>query len=237
MYFYCQLEPEIWFKNSRLLSSLAILCDYLRTMVFQLFPSLLKRGETQLHPSPETLLCDACQGMFKIWNRPQHTPIIGNQAAFDAVRWYGKLDYFSINNMRRHHSSPEDMQAAADQGCQICIILCEHWAQLDESERRRISAVVSVIQQPIRGFMQMQAKPGMRLWWLDLWRNARSFALWLRYRRTFSLYRVQRLARNEATTVLFQFGDADDCSVIFELHPHLGMSTRHIFPQEFVFHI
>ena len=191
-------------------------------MICNLLQDLRKNIEAQLHQGHETVLCDACQGMFKIWNRPQHTPIIGTQAAFDAVRWYGKLDYFSINNMRRHHSSPEDMQAAADQGCQICIILSEHWAQLDASEKRRVSTFVSVIQQPIHGFMRMQAKPGMRLWWLDFWRNARSFALWLRYRRTFSLYRVQQLARNEATTVLFQFGDADDHTVILELHPHLG---------------
>ena len=191
-------------------------------MTYNVLQDLRRNVESLLHPGHETVLCDACQGMFKIWNRPQHYPIIGTQAAFDAVRWYGKLDYFSINNMRQHHSSPEDMQAAADQGCQICIILCEHWAQLDASEKRRVSDVVSVIQQPIGGFMRMQAKPGMRLWWLDLWRNTRSFALWLRYRRTFSLYRVQQLARNEATTVLFQFGDADDRTVILELHPHLG---------------
>lgn len=200
--------------------------NQLRRMVCHLFQRLLKNVETQLHPSPDTVLCDACQGMFKIWNRPQHTPIIGTQAAFDAVRWYGKLDYFSINNMRRHHSSPEDMQAAADRGCQICIVLCEHWAQFDQSEKRRISAFVSVIQQPMRGFMQMQAKPGMRFWWLDFWRNARSLALWLRYRRTFSLYRVEKLAKNEAATVLFQFGDADNRPVVLELHPHLGMSIK-----------
>lgn len=72
----------------------------------------------------------------------------------------------------------------------------------------------------------MQAKPGMRLWWLDFWRNSRSFALWLRYRRMFSLYRVQQLAKNEATTVRFQFGDADDRTVILELHPHLGKLTK-----------
>lgn len=192
-------------------------------MIFHQIQTLLENVEVLLHPSPETVLCDACQGMFKIWNRPQRTPIIGTQAEFDAVRWYGKLDYFSINNMSRHHSSLEDMQVAADQGCQICIVLCEHWAQIDEIEKRRISAFVSVIQQPMRGFIQMQAKPGMRLWWLDFWRNARSFALWLRYRRTFSLYRVQQLAKNEATTILFQFGDADDRTVILELHPHLGM--------------
>lgn len=190
-------------------------------MVYQLFQSLREDVEAHLHPASGTVLCDACQGMFKIWNRPQHFPIIGTQAAFDAVRPYGKLDYFSANNMRRHHSSPADMQAAADQGCQICIVLCEHWAQLDKSERRRISAFVSVIQQPICGFIQMQAKPGMRLWWLDFWRNSRSFALWLRYRRMFSLYRVQQLAKNEATTVRFQFGDADDRTVVLELHPHL----------------
>ena len=192
-------------------------------MFFNLPQTLLENSETQLRPGAETVLCDACQGMLKIWNRPQHTPMIGTQAAFDAVRWYGKLDYFSINNMRRHHSSPDDMQAAADQGCQICIILCEHWTQLDESERRRISTFISAIQQPMCGFIRMQAKPGMRLWWLDFWRNARSFALWLRYRRTFSLYRVERLARNEATAILFQFGDADDRTVVLELHPHLGM--------------
>lgn len=72
---------------------------------------------------------------------PSVPSIIGTRVAFDAVRWYGKLGYFSINNMRRHHSSPEDMQAAADQGCQICIILCEHWAQMDKSEKDRISAL------------------------------------------------------------------------------------------------
>ncbi len=192
-------------------------------MVYDLFQALLENVKTQLHPSHRTVLCDACQKMFKIWNRPQHTPIIGTQSAFDAVRWFGKLDYFNTNNMRRHHFSPEDMQAAADQGCQICLVLCEHWAQIDKSEKRRISAFVSVIQQPIYGFMRMQSKPGMRLWWLDFWRNARSFALWLRYRRTFTLYRVQQLARNEASTLHFQFGDADDHPVVFELHPHLGM--------------
>lgn len=195
-------------------------------MVYQLVQTLLGNVKTQLHPGSGTVLCDACQGMFKPGNRPQHTSIIGTQAAFDAVRWYGKLDYFSTNNMRRHHSSSEDMQAAADQGCQICLVLCEHWAQFDKSEKRQISAFVSVIQQPMCGFLQMQAKPGMRFWWLDVWRNARSFALWLRYRRTFSLYRVQQLAKNEATTVLFQFGGADDRPVILELHPHLGMSIR-----------
>ena len=195
-------------------------------MVYQFFQTLLRNVEIQLHSGPETALCDACQSMFKIWNRPQHTPIIGTQAAFDAIRWYGKLDYFSTNNMRRHHSSPEDMYVAAGQGCQICIVLCEHWAQLDKSEKRRIGAFVSVIQQPICGFIRMQAKPGMRFWWLDFWRNSRSFALWLRYRRTYSLYRVQQLAKNEATTIRFQFGDADDRPVMLELHPHLGMSIR-----------
>lgn len=193
-------------------------------MVYDVFQELFEHVKAQLHPVPKTVLCDACQSMLKIWNRPQHTPIIGTQAAFEAVRWYGKLDYFSTNNMRRHHSSPEDLQAAADQGCQICHVLYEHWAQLDKSEKHRISAFVSVIQQPIYGFIQMQAKPGMRFWWLDIWRNARSFALWLRYRRMFSLYRVQQLAKHEATTILFQFGDADDRPVILELHPHLGMS-------------
>lgn len=68
----------------------------------------------------------------------------------------------------------------------------------------------------MRGFIRMQAKPGMRLWWLDFWR-------WLRYRGTFSLYPVQQLAKNEVTTILFQFGDADDRIVILELHSHLGM--------------
>lgn len=110
-------------------------------MLFRQVRTLLENVEAELHPSPETILCDACQGMFKIWNRPQRTSIIGTRAAFDAVRWYGKLDYFSINKMRRHHSSPEDMQAAADQGCQICIILCEHWAQIDKSEKVLISAL------------------------------------------------------------------------------------------------
>ena len=195
-------------------------------MVYHPFQKLLENVETQLHMRPGTVLCDACQGMFKIWNRPEHTPIIGTQAAFDAVRSYGKLDYFSTNNMRRHHSSLEDMQEAAHQGCQICLVLCEHWAQFDKDEKHRISAFVSVIQQSICGFIQMQAKPGMRFWWLDLWRNARSFALWLRYRRMFSLFCVQQLAKNEATTVLFQFGDADDRPVILELHPHLGMSRK-----------
>lgn len=37
------------------------------------------------------------------------------------------------------------------------------------------------------------------------------------------MYRVQQLAKNEATTILFQFGDADDRTLILELHPHLGM--------------
>ena len=200
-------------------------------MVYDIFQTLFKNVKTSaqiigtnLHERHETILCDACQGMFKIWNRPQHTPIIGTQAAFDAVRWYGLLDYFSVNNMRCHHSSPEKMREAADQGCQMCLVLCEHWAQFDETEKRRVSAFVSVVQQPIYGFMRMQSKPGMRFWWLDIWRNARSFALWLRYRRTFSLYRVQQLAKTEATTVLFQFGDCDNRPVVFELHPHLGMS-------------
>ena len=195
-------------------------------MVYDLLQALLEHVKTQSHAGPRTVLCDTCQRMFKIWNRPQRTPIIGTQQAFDAVRWYGKLDYFSTNNMRRHHSSSEDMQAAADQGCQICLVLCEHWVQLDKSEKRRVSGFVSVIQQPIWGFIRMQSKPGMRLWWLDFWRNSRSFALWLRYRRTFTLYRVQQLAKNEATTILFQFGDADDRPVVLELHPHLGTSMR-----------
>ena len=121
------------------------------------------------------------------------------------------------------------MQAAADQGCQICLVLCEHWAQFDESEKRRILAFASVVQQPIYGFMRMQSKPGMRFWWLDFFRNTRSFALWLRYRKTFSLYRVQQLAKNEVTKILFQFGDADDHAVIFELHPYLGMLPRRDF--------
>ena len=191
-----------------------------------MFQTLFESVKAQLHPVPQTTLCDACQSMFKTWNRPQHTPIIGTRAAFDAVRWYGKLDYFSTNNMRRHHSSPEDLQAAAEQGCQICLVLCEHWAQFDKSEKHRISVLISVIQQPINGFIRMQAKPGMRFWWLDFWRNARSFALWLRYRRMFSLYRVQQFAKHEATTIRFQFGDADDRAVVLELHPHLGMSIR-----------
>ena len=40
----------------------------------------------------------------------------------------------------------------------------------------------------------------------------------------FSLYRVQQLAKPEATTIPFQFGDADGRTVSLELHPHLGMS-------------
>lgn len=171
-----------------------------------------------------TILCDACQSMFRIWKHPQKTNIIGTQAEFDAVRWYGKLDYFSINNMRWHHSSPGRMQSAAEDGCQICTILQEHWEQnFDETEKGRIMCFVSVVQQPMLGFIRMQSKPGMRFWWLDFWRNARSFGLWLRYRKTFSLYRVQKLAKHEAATIMFQFGDADDRTVFLELHPHFGV--------------
>ena len=195
-------------------------------MLNRLLQTLLEKVGIHSDPDPSNVLCHACQAMFKIWNRPQHTPIIGTQAAFDAVRWYGKLDFYSTNNMRRHHSSPEDMLAAADNGCQICTILCEQWAKLDSSEKRRISSFVSVIQQPISGFVRMQSKPCMRLWWLDFWRNTRSFALWLRYRRIFSLYRVQQLAKSDATTIRFQFGDADDRTVVLELHPHLGMLIK-----------
>lgn len=203
-------------------------------MAYDLYQTLLENVKFQSHSDPKIVLCYACQKMFKIWNRPQRTPIIGTQAAFNAVRWYGILDYFNTNNMRYHHSSPEGMQAAADQGCQICLVLWEHWAQFDESEKRRILAFVSVVQQPMYGFMRMQSKPGMRFWWLDFFRNTRSFALWLRYRKTFSLYRVQQLAKNEVTKILFQLGDADDRAVIFELHPYFGTLARQEFLSKFL---
>lgn len=156
-------------------------------------------------------LCNPCQVMFKHRHRLQDTPLVRKGPCFRDSMW-DWLRFFDTHNMKRHHSSLDGMQSAAQAGCEFCNILSERWNQLDPRDREYALMFYTQLQKPLNRTSGCT--------------RSKKRNLWSQYRGAFSFYRIQKRATDDLIQICFQLADRVYQRVVFELFPQNSLTRE-----------